>query len=211
MTEVWLVIDVKAITQGVSVEHHTKIRSATSAMSKDMYEQSLIERKFALLGRGRRRLLSVGKFAERGMSVKPQCTSCVIWDKSKEVTSGKKVGKLWYTRRGHFNEDLLTKPPQATTGLPKTQRIIITLIGGYMKGKQTVTHFPSRLLMTTTRPLELVHTDVIDPKKSKSKGGAIYVLVFANNYSRYLVAYFLKKKSEVGNKFKTYLTMYENQ
>ncbi|OWZ23039.1 hypothetical protein PHMEG_0002150 [Phytophthora megakarya] len=62
-----------------------------------------------------------------------------------------------------------------------------------------------------TRPLELVHTDVMGPMKTKSKGGARYVLVFVDDYSRYVVAYFLKKKSEVANKFKTYLTMYENQ
>ncbi|OWZ03767.1 Rve-domain-containing hypothetical protein [Phytophthora megakarya] len=47
--------------------------------------------------------------------------------------------------------------------------------------------------------------------KTRSKGGARYVLVFVDDYSRYVVVYFLKKKSEVANKFKTYLTMYENQ
>ncbi|OWY92427.1 LOW QUALITY PROTEIN: hypothetical protein PHMEG_00038582, partial [Phytophthora megakarya] len=170
-----------------------------------------------------RRLLSVGKLAERGMSVEFQRNSCVIWDKSKAVASGKKIGKayvldcqqdvayyteysgvdseweLWHARMGHLNDDSLTKTRLATTGLPKTQRIIKTLCGGCMKGKQTVSHFPSRSFTATTRPLELVHTDVMGPMKTRSKEGARYVLVFVDDYSRYVVVYFLKKKSEVAN------------
>ncbi|OWZ20504.1 Rve-domain-containing hypothetical protein [Phytophthora megakarya] len=53
-------------------------------------------------------------------------------------------------------------------------------------------------LMTTTRPLELVHTDVMGPMKTKSKGGARNVLVFMDDYSRYIVTYFLNKKKPMG-------------
>ncbi|KAE9099297.1 hypothetical protein PF005_g15232 [Phytophthora fragariae] len=40
ITEAWLLNDMKAlglISQGVVVEHHTKIRSATSAILRDFY------------------------------------------------------------------------------------------------------------------------------------------------------------------------------
>ncbi|OWZ24416.1 Integrase, catalytic core protein [Phytophthora megakarya] len=102
---------------------------------------------------------------------------------------------------GHLNEDSLEKTRQVTTGMPKTRSTVKTLCGGCMKGKQTVTHFPSRSRTTASRPLVLVHTDVMGPMKTKSKSGARYVLVFVDDYSRYVLR----------NKFKLFLTMYENQ
>ncbi|OWZ22752.1 hypothetical protein PHMEG_0002495 [Phytophthora megakarya] len=183
-----------------------------SAMSKDMYVTIADGKKIRVRLTGiDGKSIRMVELAELGMSVEFQRNSRVIRDKSKAVASGKKIEKaeweLWHARMGHLNDDLLTKTRQVTTGLPKPQRIIKTLCGGCMKGKQTVAHFPSRSLTTTTRPLELVHTDVMVPMKTKSKGGARYVLVFVDDYSQY----FLKKKSEVSNKFKTYLTMHENQ
>ncbi|OWZ17024.1 polyprotein [Phytophthora megakarya] len=112
-----------------------------------------------------RRLLSVGKLADRGMSVEFQRNSCVIWNESKAIASGKKYGKayvlachqdtayyieyagvdseweLWDARMRHFNEDSLEKTQQVTTGMPKTRPTVKTLCGGCLKGKQTVTHF----------------------------------------------------------------------
>ncbi|OWZ23038.1 Integrase, catalytic core protein [Phytophthora megakarya] len=94
-----------------------------------------------------RRLLSVGKLTERGMSVEFQRNSCVIWDKSKAVASGKNIGKayvldcqqdvayyteysgvdseweLWHARMEHITDDSLTKIRQATTGLPKLSEL----------------------------------------------------------------------------------------
>ncbi|OWZ02292.1 polyprotein [Phytophthora megakarya] len=51
--------------------------------------------------------------------------------------------ELWHARMGHLNEDSLEKTQQVTTGMPKTRPAVKTLCGGCMKGKQTVTHFPS--------------------------------------------------------------------
>ena len=80
-----------------------------------------------------------------------------------------------------------------------------------MKGKQTVASFPSRTLTKTSRVLELVHTDVMGPMRTLSKGGAKYVLTIVDDYSRYVVAYFMKNKSEVAGKLKEYQALYENQ
>ena len=105
----------------------------------------------------------------------------------------------------------MAKTREATDGIPTTQQQTKTLCGGCMKGKQTVAHFPSRSTSATTRPLELVHTDVMGPMKTKSKGGARYVLTFVDDYSRHVVVYFLTKKSEVVTKFKSFMKLYENQ
>ncbi|KAG3192209.1 hypothetical protein PC128_g10620 [Phytophthora cactorum] len=116
-----------------------------------------------------RRLLSVGKLAERGMSVELQQNSCVIWNKSKAIASAKKVGKaymldcqkdmahyveyggmdnqweLWHARMGHLNKDAPAKTQRATTGMSMAGKKALALCGGCMKAN-------SRLL--TSRPAQ---------------------------------------------------------
>ncbi|GMF12666.1 unnamed protein product [Phytophthora lilii] len=119
--------------------------------------------------------------------------------------------ELWHARMGHLNKDALAKTQRATTGMPMTDKKSMTLCGGCMKGKQTVAHFPARSVSKTTKVLQPVHTDVMGPMKTKSKGGARYVVMFVDDYSKYVEAYFITKKSEVPAKFKTFLNLYENQ
>ncbi|KAE8909754.1 hypothetical protein PF005_g20754 [Phytophthora fragariae] len=182
-----------------------------------------------------RRLLSVGKLAERGLNVEFQRSSCVIWGNASAIALGKKIGKaymldcdqeearfveyagadsqweLWHARMGHPNKDALAKTQRATNGIPDVGQAVPTLCGGCMKGKQTVKAFPKRSKTKTSRVLELVHTDVMGPMKSASKGGAKYILTFVDDFSRYVVAYFLKKKSEVAFKLKEFMRFYEKQ
>ncbi|GMF20880.1 unnamed protein product [Phytophthora fragariaefolia] len=182
-----------------------------------------------------RQLLSVSRLVERGMSVEFQKKSCTIWNKSKAIASGKKVGKtyvldcekdmahyvvyagvyseweLWRARIGHLNKDTLAKTQRTTTDIPTLEYKSMTLCGGCMKGKQTVAHFLSRSVSKTTKVLQLVHTDVMGPMTTKSKGGARYVLMVVDDYSKYVVAYFITKNSEVPIKFKTFMNLYENQ
>ncbi|GMF45584.1 unnamed protein product [Phytophthora fragariaefolia] len=80
-----------------------------------------------------------------------------------------------------------------------------------MKGKQTVAAFPSGSRTKASRVLELVHTDVMGPMKTLSKGGAKYVLTLVDDHSRYVEAYFMKKKSEVASKLKEFNAFYETQ
>ncbi|KAE8902077.1 hypothetical protein PF003_g13852 [Phytophthora fragariae] len=47
--------------------------------------------------------------------------------------------------------------------------------------------------------------------KSTSKGGAKYILTFVDDFSRYVVAYLLQKKSEVASKLKEFMRFYEKQ
>ena len=47
----------------------------------------------------------------------------------------------------------------------------------------------------TTRPLNLLHMDLMGPMRIESKGGKRYVLMVVDDFSRYFV-HFLKEKSE---------------
>ena len=58
---------------------------------------------------------------------------------------------------------------------------------------------------------ELVHTDVMRPMKMVSKGCARFVLNFVDDYSRFLVMYFLEHKSKVVARLSEFKAFYENQ
>ena len=182
-----------------------------------------------------RRLLSVGKLAERGMRVEFQRSSCVIWITKRAIASGKKIGKayflnceqeearsveyvgveseweLWHARLGHPGKAGMNRTQRATSGMPAMKQGIKKLCSGCMKGKQTVDTFPSQSLTRTSPVLELVHTDVMGPMKTVSKGGTRFVLTFVDDYSRFVVAYFMKHKSEVAARFSEFKAFYENQ
>ncbi|KAE9219741.1 hypothetical protein PF004_g13526 [Phytophthora fragariae] len=111
----------------------------------------------------------------------------------------------------HLNKDALAKTQRDTTGMPTLKHKSMALCGGCMKAKQTVAHFPSQSMSKTTKMLQLVHMEVMGPMKTKSKGGARYVLTFVDDYSTYVMAYFIAKKSEVPVKFKTFMNWYESQ
>ena len=49
----------------------------------------------------------------------------------------------------------------------------------------------------SSRPLELVHTDVCGPMKTKSIGGSVYFVSFIDDYTRYAFLYFIREKSQV--------------
>ncbi|KAE9025730.1 hypothetical protein PR001_g12355 [Phytophthora rubi] len=119
--------------------------------------------------------------------------------------------ELWHARMEHPNKDALAKTQRATNGIPCVGQAFSTLCGGCMKGKQTVEAFPKCSKTKTPRVLEVVHTDVMGPMKSTSKGGTKYILTFVDDFSRYVVAYFLKKKSEVASKLKEFMRFYEKQ
>ncbi|RMX68270.1 hypothetical protein DD238_005999 [Peronospora effusa] len=162
------------------------------------------------------RLLSVGKLPERGLNVEFERTSCIIWNKNQATASQKKVEcqqekaqyvaysdtdsnyDLWHARMSHLNKDALAKTQRVTTGIPITSFKTKALCSGCLKGKQTVTQFPSHSQTKTSRVLELVHTDVMRPMKTRSKDDAKY---------KYVVAYFPKKKSEVPKRFESFKTI----
>jgi hypothetical protein len=71
-----------------------------------------------------------------------------------------------------------------------------------------------RLLSGETRVngiLELVHNDVFGSVTIPSLGGSLYYISFIDDFSRKTWIYFLRKKSEVFEKFKEFKSLVENQ
>jgi transposase InsO family protein len=77
-------------------------------------------------------------------------------------------------------------------------------------GKHNRVRFPSG----ATREkgiLELIHSDVFGPILVPSLGKSVYYVSFIDDFSRNTWIYFLRKKSEVFDKFKEFKALVENQ
>ncbi|GMP88730.1 hypothetical protein CsSME_00040608 [Camellia sinensis var. sinensis] len=156
-------------------------------------------------------ILSMGQLLEKGYDINmkdchltikdnhgnliTQCLSAIIKDKD----------WLWHLRFGHLNFGSLKllSSKNIVKGLPHiahTNEVCESCI----LGKHHRTSFAKEVKWRTTKPLELVHTDVCGPLKPMSNGQNRYFLTFIDDYSRKTWVYFLKRKSEVFSIFKEF-------
>ena len=61
-----------------------------------------------------------------------------------------------------------------------------------------------------SKPLVLVHTDVMGPFNTPSFGGSVYAIVFTDDYSRYLTVMPMNSKDDALSRLIQYKTMMEN-
>jgi hypothetical protein len=64
---------------------------------------------------------------------------------------------------------------------------------------------------STTRPLEIVHTDQVGPTTTKGLKGEKKFILLADYHTRMTTFFFLKNKSEAFENFKVYKEMVENE
>jgi transposase InsO family protein len=78
-------------------------------------------------------------------------------------------------------------------------------------GKQVGNTHPTKSVMSTSRPLKLLHMDLFGPTTYRSNGGNSYCLVVVDDYSRYTCVFFLSDKSNVFSIFKGFAKRPENE
>ena len=62
--------------------------------------------------------------------------------------------------------------------------------------KQTRVSFKSKNIVSTTRPLELLHMDLFGPTRTTSLGGKWYDFIIIDDFSRFTWVFFLGHKDE---------------
>src|SRR5512133_1039621 len=73
------------------------------------------------------------------------------------------------------------------------------LCGACEAGKITRAKHPSKTIMTTSRPFELLHMDLFDPTHYAmfTNSTSLYVFVIVDDYSRYTWVHIITYKNEV--------------
>ena len=184
------------------------------------------------------RLLSVSALVAKGLEVNFENEWCTIRKNKEMVTCLKKSGKLyllqckmtmenakqasekqdarlWHARLGHIPMSKLKMLTKCVDGINIKE--IHDDTSGHIceactSGKMTVESFPkSKREIKSSNVLEIVHSDIIGPMEIESFGGSRYIVTFIDDYSRYVVAYFIVSKSEVYDKFIDYKALMENQ
>jgi hypothetical protein len=119
---------------------------------------------------------------------------------------------LWHRRMGHMHFDNLVKVSkrEAVREMLQITKPTNTLCKHCQQGKQTKTRFKSKEY-STTKPLEIVHTDLIGPTTTKVLKGERYFMLLVDDYTRMTVVCFLKNKSQAFENFKIYKEMVENE
>ena len=70
------------------------------------------------------------------------------------------------------------------------------MCGPCQLGKQTRTTHQATLTTTTSRPLELLHVDLIGPTRIESLEGKRYIMVVVDDFTRFTWAILLRSKSK---------------
>jgi hypothetical protein len=121
------------------------------------------------------------------------------------------VSDLWHKRLGHISKKTLDEMVHKgqVRGVDLNEKPREQPCPACTQGKSTRLPFGEGT-SKTSRPLELIHSDVCGPIETASLSGKRYLVTFIDDYSRYTHIYFLQKKSEVLKKFKEFTEMVKN-
>ena len=114
--------------------------------------------------------------------------------------------ELWHQRLGHANYKQVAKVSklEAVVAFSKFGKIEKNVCGPCQMGKQTKSTHPKVNAVTTSRPLQLLHMDLMGPTRTESMGGTHNIMVVVDDFSRYSWVEFLREKLEACDKMESY-------
>ena len=119
---------------------------------------------------------------------------------------------LWHIRLGHLNFDNLVRisKKEVVRELPKIVKPLNLVCKHCQHGKQTRAIFKIKEHVTSHH-LEIIHTGLCGPTRTKSMQGDHYFMLLIDDYTRMTWVAFLKEKSKAFEKIKIFKAMDENE
>jgi transposase InsO family protein len=123
------------------------------------------------------------------------------------------LGWLWHRRLAHVGMRNLAKLQKGEhiLGLTNVTFEKDRLCSACQAGKQVGAPHPPKNILTSSRPLKLLHMDLFGPIAYVSIGGNKYGLVIVDDFSRYTWVYFLQDKSEAQRVIKKFIRRAQNE
>ena len=120
---------------------------------------------------------------------------------------------LWNQRIGHASYKHLSiiSKHESVLGIPKLSRVSNVVCGPCQLGKQTKAKHPSTQTSATSRLLELLHLDLMDPTRTESLGGKRYIMVVVDDFTRYTWVILLRSKSNAPKHIEVLCTRLNNE
>ena len=110
--------------------------------------------------------------------------------------------RLWHRRAAHVNMHHLNHlvKKDLVIGISKLKFEKNKLCEACQKGKHVKNTFPSKNVVSTSKPLELLHMNLFGASRTISLGDNYYGLVIVDYYSRYTWTLFLRTKTDAFHK-----------
>ena len=122
---------------------------------------------------------------------------------SRVVYTATTSASVWHRRLGHMNpRNMEVLRNKKGNGVEYTGTISGCDICSVTKSKQQA--HPKKSTRKTTRPMQLVYTDLMGPFTPAAKGGYRFVSKFTNDYSRMKEIFLLKNKTEAAESLHQY-------
>ncbi|GKB85877.1 putative ribonuclease H-like domain-containing protein [Tanacetum coccineum] len=120
---------------------------------------------------------------------------------------------LWHRRLGHINFKIMNKLVRGNLvrGLPSKLFESDNSCVACQKGKQHKASCKTKLVSSSSHPLQMLHMDLFGPTFIRSINHNIYFLVVIDDYSRFSWVFFLTTKDETSGILKTFIIGIENQ
>lgn len=116
---------------------------------------------------------------------------------------------LWHQRFGHLSKNALRQAPLHVNGMPTSLSPSSTApCKGCALGKMHERTYADSS-KRATRPLELVHTDLVGPLPTESRSRARFILTFIDDYSGFGLVSFVRQKDAVPQHFSNMATWAE--
>jgi len=185
-------------------------------------------------------LLSICQFCDNGYDVMFDKTNCTVVNQNDNsiIYKGKMIDNVyeinfsklvdqkvvclllvndkkwaWHRRLGHANWRLISKLSklQLVRGLPKIDYHSDALCGACRKGKIVKSSFKTKDIVSTSRPLELLHIDLFGPVNTTSLYGSKYQLVIVDDYNKWTWVKFLRSKDNAYDVFSNFCTQIQSE
>jgi transposase InsO family protein len=123
------------------------------------------------------------------------------------------VGLLWHIRLGHVEMKQLNKliKHDLVTGFKDVTFEKDKLYIACQARKQVGNTHSKKSMMSTSKPLELLHMNLFGPITYTSIGGNKYGFVVVDDFTGYTSVFFLVDKSDVFATFKTFIKRIHNE
>ena len=94
---------------------------------------------------------------------------------------------LWHQRMGHasYKHLSIVSKHESILGIPKLSKVNNVVCGPCQLGKKTKAKHPSTQTSATSRPLKLLHLDLMGPTRTESLGRKKYIMVMVDDFTKY--------------------------
>ena len=120
---------------------------------------------------------------------------------------------LWHQRMRHasYKHLSIVSRHESIFGIPKLSRISNVVCGPCQLRKQAKAKHLGTQTSATSRPLELLHLDLMGPTSTESPCGKRYIMVVVDDFTRYTWVILLRSKSDAPEHIEALCTRLQNE